>query len=247
MEVFLGPKQRIGRVRVHAFLLYFAGVQVCLQFRTATGPGQSMMGNQIVETSFQTTRVTDVGTRSYVLQRQWFPMYVTYSRELDVQKALDAEGVQNYIPMVNVTEKRGKKIVHSQRPALHNLIFVYSDRTQLRELKMFNKACVPMQFMTVKARTSDQASVVITIPEAQMQNFMKAMAVENGEDKRTFLSYTDFLGREGRNVEFISGPFKGVTGTLKRINKNRFVVIVLQHIGALAITIDHSTDLRILE
>ena len=219
---------------------------VCLHFRTASGPEQSMMSNVNEEIPLQATCVTDAGTRSYA-SLQWFPMYVSYSRELEVQKALNDVNVKNYIPMVRITEKRGRKIIHRLQPALHNLIFVYSNRTQLRELKMYNRGCVPMQYMTIKPRMADQSSVVITIPDSEMQNFMRAMNVEGEDDHRTFLPYTDFLGKEGRVVEFLNGPFKGIQGTLKRINKNRFVVIVLKHIGALAITIDHSSNLRILE
>ena len=173
-------------------------------------------------------------------------MYVRYSHEELVHEALDKEGVRNFLPMERITERVGKKIVHRRQPVIHNLIFVYSHRAQLRELKMFHRDCVHMQFMTIKPRTDDQPSVVITIPEHQMENFIRAMSVDDEEGQRSFLPYTDFLGQEGRRVRFLQGPFAGVEGTIKRINNNRHLVVALPHVGALAITIRHTTDLELL-
>lgn len=190
-----------------------------------------------------TSCVTDAGTRSYA----WFPMYVSYSRELLVRDALDKQGVKNFLPMERVTERVGKKLVHNLQPLIHNLIFVYSDRDQLRELKMFNRDCVYMQFMTVKPRNDSQSSVVITIPERQMEQFMRAMGVDDALGQRQFLPYTDFLGREGQRVRFLRGPFEGIEGTIKRIHSNRHLVIALPHVGVLAITIPSSSDLELID
>ena len=222
-----------------------------------TGPGQRLMSNMKEENPVSSTCVTDAGTHSYVSppkppisnlkpQTFWFPMYVTYSRELLVRDALNKEGVKNFLPMEEVTERVGKKIVHSLQPMVHNLIFVYSDRAQLRDLKMFNRDCVHMQFMTIKPRNDEQASVVITIPERQMHNFIRAMEVNDPDHQRSFVPYTDFLGKEGRTVRFVAGPFEGIEGTIKRVNKNRSVVISLPHVGCLLIPIPRITDLQFL-
>ena len=228
------------------------------------------MSNMKEENPVSSTCVTDAGTRSYVSppkppisnlqpplelcslatrgtqETSWFPMYVTYSRELLVRDALNKEGVKNFLPMEEVTERVGKKIVHSLQPMVHNLIFVYSDRAQLRDLKMFNRDCVHMQFMTIKPRNDEQASVVITIPERQMHNFIRAMEVNDPDHQRSFVPYTDFLGKEGRTVRFVAGPFEGIEGTIKRVNKNRSVVISLPHVGCLLIPIPRITDLQFL-
>ena len=212
------------------------------------------MSNVNEKTPISATCVPDAGTRSYdsslhtpPSSKMWYPMYVTYSREVLVRDALDKKGVKNFLPMERVTERIGKKLVHSLQPLIHNLIFVYSDRAQLRELKMFNRDCVHMQFMTIKPRNDEQASVVITIPERQMEQFMRAMGVDDELGQRRFLPYTDFLGREGQRVRFLRGPFQGIEGTIKRINRNRHLVIALPPIGALAITITSSSDLELID
>ena len=201
------------------------------------------MSNVNEKTTISATCVPDAGTRSCA----WYPMYVTYSREVLVRDALDKKGVKNFLPMERVTERIGKKLVQTLQPLVHNLIFVYSDRAQLRELKMFNRDCVHMQFMTIKPRNDEQASVVITIPERQMEQFMRAMGVDDELGQRRFLPYTDFLGREGQRIRFLRGPFQGIEGTIKRINRNRHLVIALPPIGALAITITSSSDLELID
>lgn len=190
------------------------------------------------------TRVADAGTRSFTLS--WYPMYVSYCQELKVKEALDNESVKCFLPMANKTFRVGKKIVHRDEPAIHNLIFVYSHRDQLRSLKMFNRDCAYMQFMTIRPRTDQQSSVVITIPDRQMQQFIHAMGVDDPDSQRTYLPYTDFLGREGQRIRFVRGPFAGVEGTIKRIRNNRHLVITLPHVGALAISIPSVSDIEIL-
>ena len=175
-----------------------------------TGPGQRLMSNMKEENPVSSTCVTDAGTRSNA-QTSWFPMYVTYSRELLVRDALNKEGVKNFLPMEEVTERVGKKIVHSLQPMVHNLIFVYSDRAQLRDLKMFNRDCVHMQFMTIKPRNDEQASVVITIPERQMHNFIRAMEVNDPDHQRSFVLYR--IPRQGRSHRpFRCRPLRGHRG-----------------------------------
>ena len=178
----------------------------------------------------------------------WYPMYVSYRRELSVKKALDDKQIENYVPMKEIVERKNKKIVSRIEPAIHNLIFVYSSMNILSALKMFNPDCTPMQYMTIKARTADQASTVITIDEASMQQFIKAMEIPDAQNRRTLLPYDEALyGKEGRRIRFIRGDFEGIEGTIKRINKNRSLIITLKHVGVLVITIDRATDIEFLD
>ena len=90
-----------------------------------------MMSNVNENTPSEATRVTDPGTRSFVSAPRplaWYPMYVTYARELDVQEALNKAGVENFLPMEHIVMRVGKKIVEREQPAIHNLIFLHSDR-----------------------------------------------------------------------------------------------------------------------
>ena len=178
----------------------------------------------------------------------WYPMYVSYRRELSVKKALDEKEIKNYVPMHQVIERKERRIVKKTEPAIHNLIFVYSSINVLTELKMFNASCAPMQYMTFKTQNTNQPSVIITVDPAKMEQFMKAMEVNDEKNRRTVVPYEDALfGKEGRRVRFIKGDFEGIEGTIKRVNKNRSVIITLKYVGVLVITIDHATDIEFLD
>lgn len=179
---------------------------------------------------------------------RWYPMYVSYRRELLVKKALDDQQVRNFLPMVETFERKDKKVVRRLLPAIHNLLFVYATRNMIRYLKMFNPACAPLQYMSIKPRTADQVPVVISVDEQRMEQFMKAMEVRDGQNRRTLLPYDEALyGKEGRKIKFIKGDFEGIEGTIKRIKNNRSLIITLKHVGVLVITIDHATDIEFID
>lgn len=208
------------------------------------------------------TRVHHASTRSFVLPRtplqptvphprdiiHWYPMYVSYRRELSVKKALDAKEIENYIPMREVVERQRKKIVTRLEPAIHNLIFINSTMNIISSLKMYNAECTPLQYMISRARNDDQPSTVITVEDAKMRQFIKAMEIEDVGNRRQFVPYDQLLfGKEGRRIRFVRGTFEGIEGTIKRINNNRSLLIILKEIGALVITIDHASDIEFLD
>ena len=56
----------------------------------------------------------------------WYPLRVTYSRELLLKGILDAEKIENFIPMHYEYIRRGERKVRKLVPVVHNLIFVRS-------------------------------------------------------------------------------------------------------------------------
>ncbi|MBR6945883.1 MAG: UpxY family transcription antiterminator [Prevotella sp.] len=65
-----------------------------------------------------------MNTPSATEHPEWFPMRVTYHRELKMKQFLDELGIENFIPMhyeiINTKGGRKRMLV----PAIHNLIFV---------------------------------------------------------------------------------------------------------------------------
>ena len=65
----------------------------------------------------------------------WFAIRVSYSRELALKAILDAEKIENFIPMrYEYVIKSGKR-VRRLLPAIHNLVFVHSTRKRIDALK----------------------------------------------------------------------------------------------------------------
>ena len=60
----------------------------------------------------------------------WFPMRVTYAREMKVKAELDRLGIENFVPMTyRIVESRKQGETEPRRvlvPAINNLIFIHS-------------------------------------------------------------------------------------------------------------------------
>ena len=62
---------------------------------------------------------------------EWYPLRVTYSRELKVREILDNEGVECFIPMTVKTETVNGQRIRKTVPAVNNLCFARGSRTML--------------------------------------------------------------------------------------------------------------------
>jgi transcription antitermination factor NusG len=179
------------------------------------------------------TRVEDqsVGSRNMT---HWFPMRITYHREMRIKALLDDMGVESFLPMhweMVETKNGGKK--RSLQPAIHNLIFVKSTQEFLTELKMTRTEFAPMRYIMKRSLSKNDKNEIMHVPDQQMENFMRVASVQ--DDRVMFLDSNDFINRIGQRVKVIEGYFSGVEGVIKRINKNKRIVVQLEGVAAVAI------------
>ncbi|MBQ9576814.1 MAG: UpxY family transcription antiterminator [Muribaculaceae bacterium] len=162
----------------------------------------------------------------------WFPMRVTYNRELKIKGLLDELQIENFVPMRYdyVQTRSGKKKM--MIPAIRNLIFVKSSRETLTRLKMSNAGFEPMRYMTRKSLT-DGRNEIIYVPDKQMDNFMRVASIP--DDRIIVLDNADFINKVGKRVEITEGYFAGVEGVIKRIKRNKHVVVQIDGVAAVAI------------
>ena len=164
----------------------------------------------------------------------WFPMRVTYGRELIVKEFLDKENIENFLPMhyaiVDTKEGSLRKAV----PAVSNLIFIRSTQEQLTRLKMYDKRFEPLRYM-IRKSDIDNEQEILTVSDKSMDNFLKVAQLPN--ENVFYLDINDHvLSNIGKRVLITAGPFVGVEGIVKRIKRNKHVVIQLDDILAAAIT-----------
>ena len=67
------------------------------------------------------------------------------------------------------------------------------------------------------------------------------------DDTVMFLDNSDYLNKVGRRVLITEGYFAGVEGVVKRINKNKHVVVQLEGLAAVAVTYVPASCLRELD
>ena len=165
----------------------------------------------------------------------WFPMRVTYQREMKVKAELDRLEIENFIPMTyRFTESRKQGDTELRRelvPAINNLIFVHSTKERISELKVSNELLEPLRYMI--DQTAGEAHTIMTVPDKQMENFMRVASVT--DDSVMFLDETTIVGKEGKRVEIMGGPFEGVTGVIRRVKRCKRVVVELEDIACVAI------------
>jgi hypothetical protein len=170
-------------------------------------------------------------------------MRVTYSRELKVKAELDRLGIENFLPMTYKlvdadTEHPRRELV----PAINNLIFVRSSKSRINSLKS-TELLQPLRY--IMDRTAGQEHTIMTVPDAQMQNFMRVAS--RTDDSVLFLDDETVVGREGKRVLITGGVFDGITGVIRRVKRCKRVVVELEGIASVAIAFVPAVLLKEIE
>ena len=151
--------------------------------------------------------------------KTWFPMRVTYQREMKVKAELDRLGIENFVPMrYKVVESQNGGDTELRRvlvPAISNLIFVRSTQERMSELKRRNEVLEPLRYMM--DRTASLEHAIMTVADMEMENFMRVAS--RTDDSVMFLDNETVIGKEGKRVEIMGGACEGVTGVIRRAKR----------------------------
>jgi transcription antitermination factor NusG len=94
-------------------------------------------------------------------------------------------------------------------------------------------------------RSQSNGGGVMTVPDREMENFIRVTSSID-DNCVFFLDNGDYLNKLGKRVRITAGRFKDVIGVVKRIKKNRHVVVQIEGIAAVAITFVPSEFLEYL-
>ena len=172
----------------------------------------------------------------------WFPMRVTYQREMKMKAELDRLGIECFVPMrykvvelpfdrLRVRDGGDTELRRELVPAINNLIFVRSTQERISGLKASNEVLEPLRYMM--DRTASQEHAIMTVGDREMENFMRVAT--RTDDSVMFLDEETVVGKEGKRVEIMGGAFEGVTGVIRRIKRCKRVVVELEGIASVAI------------
>ena len=167
--------------------------------------------------------------------KSWFPMRVTYQREMKVKAELDRLGIESFVPMrYKVMESQSEGDTELRRvlvPAINNLIFVRSTQERLSELKQTNEVLEPLRYMM--DRTASLEHAIMTVADREMENFMRVAS--RTDDSVMYLDDDTIVGKEGKRVEIMGGAFEGVTGVIRRVKRCKRVVVEIEGVASVAI------------
>lgn len=118
-------------------------------------------------------------------------------------------------------------------PAINNLIFVHSTQERISELKRSNEVLEPLRYMM--DHTAEKPHEIMTVPDRQMENFMRVASMT--DDSVMFLDESTIVGKEGKRVRIMGGPFEGVEGVIRRVKRCKRVVVEIE--GVMSVAIAH--------
>lgn len=154
----------------------------------------------------------------------WYAMKVFYNKTEAITCQLKQDEKECWIPMEEYCyERRGKK-VKIERPAL-SLLFFQSTENYARELRwLFSGRMVIYHQQGPVWRP-------LAIPEHEMTQFRRVYDLTNGRVE--FIEGNTATLRLGERVRVIAGPFAGIEGYIKRIQKNKRLLVVLDGVCAI--------------
>jgi len=158
---------------------------------------------------------------------RWYVLRVSYCRELKLQERLNERGIMTFIPMKSVRDSKKGNPKIKEVPAIHNLVFAYSNRTSLDEYISSEADAQMTHYMWDKATRKP-----IVVPEKQMNDFIRVCT--NSEEDLIYLTDISDKLRSGSKVKVINGPFSGVEGVVVRIKKSRRVMVEIPSILSVA-------------
>ena len=163
-------------------------------------------------------------------EKNWYAIRVTYNREMIVKQDLDSKHIECFLPMKYKIEMRGERKIKVLKPAINNLIFIYTSSEKMKEYK--EHSALPIRY--IMNRETHQP---IVVPTKQMQNFI---AVAGTMNEQLIYLETDINSfTKGDRVRVTGGVFEGAEGQFVRVKGDRRVVVCIPGIAAVATAFIH--------
>ena len=166
-------------------------------------------------------------------QSAWYPMLATYGRAKAMKLLLDERQIRNFVPMrYEKVEHRDGTMAYENSPILTSLVFVYESKDRLVELKR-QPGFTPLQFYTRPMPGNHELRDIIYVPDRQMDSFIRVCSAD--DDRVVLLEDSDYLAAVGQRVVIKEGPLAGVEGVIKRIKKDRCVIVRIEGVACAGI------------
>lgn len=183
-------------------------------------------------------------------KRNWYALKIFFNKVFEIESCLTEMGLETYIPVRQVQLKgeehlraarrlatpddtrrdnqyvQAGPVIYKREPVVSSLLFVCASESDLPEIirTVFGKGFV------YKTADGDRYAV---IPDKQMAMFR--MVCSSGADGLEFFADDDLTRyRQGDKVRVLEGPLKGAEGYIKRIRKDRRLLVSIEGFIAVA-------------
>lgn len=149
--------------------------------------------------------------------KDWFALYTKARAEKKLALALSRLGIENYLPLISEKRQWSDRVKITETPLFKSYIFVHINYLKERVRALQAAGTVHM--------VRSEGQPVILVPQL-IANIR--LLVEHAESLRVD-PYKGFI--EGTPVRVRSGPLKGLTGIVDKVNSRNTVYVILKGIG----------------
>ncbi len=156
---------------------------------------------------------------------RWYALKVVYNRTSPVGERIAADGRRSYVPMHRVERAVGGRTVSREEPLVGSLMFVRAEERYVVDLE---RRLTGKVMLYRRSGGREPAP----IPDTEMEIFMLVTSIRDRG-----LEPVDAFGadcRRGDRVRVTDGVFKGAEGYVRRIGKDRRLVVSIEGVVAVA-------------
>ena len=159
---------------------------------------------------------------------RWYALRVFNNRILRTKEELECSGARTYMAVKTLRETVNGRLVTRQIQLAPSLLFV---RWTLDELLDYKRE----HFSDLMIYRRAEGGGPAPIDEREMEMFILVTSSGDGAGLEYVGERLDF--KPGERVRVIEGPFKGAEGIIKRIKKDRKLLVAIQ--GVVVVAISH--------
>ena len=196
------------------------------------------------------------------MDKKWYAIKVFFNKVFQMEDILSDMELETYLPvqkdklkgqeylkvskrlsLVDANHRKDSRyiqegpIIYERKPLVASLIFLRADDDEILSVDARLKdEMILGRLLGFIYKTADFKKWA-TIPDKQMESFR--LLTENGGDGLTFYTANLVKLAQGDKVRVIDGPLKGAEGYIKRIKKDRRLVVTIPGVVAVATAYIH--------
>lgn len=164
---------------------------------------------------------------------RWYALKVFYNRVVHLKSLLPA-GIESYVPVHTIEKYDGGRLSYVEEPLIPSLMFVRCEERWLVNFKHEHNG----DFMYYTVKDPDGNNVPGPIRDDEMRSFILVTSADAGRQAMYFGADAPEY-HTGDRVRVIDGIYKGAEGYIKRIKRDRKLVVAVSGIAVVAVSYIH--------
>ena len=163
----------------------------------------------------------------------WYALKVFYNRVVHLKSLLPA-GIESYVPVHTVETHEHGRLSYTEEPLIPSLMFVRCNAEWLVAFKRDHNE----DFMYYTAKDPDGNNVPGPIRDEEMRSFILVTSAEAGRGA-TYFGADAPEYHTGDRVRVTGGIYAGAEGYIKRIKKDRKLIVAVSGVAVVAVSYIH--------